>query len=233
MNESPANQSQMIDITDCLEAVSVFRGWKNFFFLVLLVCLLLTQASFLMIDRGIVKAPATSASDPDPVAVAYSVTAGDPNAPIDVAATETDGPARGLLTKLTFDHLARTIELADGILLVTAVLFCMAMFFSLMVSLIGRLGGINHISRAFFLSLIMLVLIVPWQNVLGLNVPGAIYTPAELLKWIATKSDTLLETIFYYLRFSGYWLVVLLLLIMSQVRSGRWAKSILRRLEII
>jgi len=233
MNESPVNQNHMIDITDCLEAVSVFRGWKNFFFLVLLVCLLLAQASFLLIDRGIIKAPATTASEPDPIIDAALLSVADANAVADPNAAEGAGSGRGLLKKMTFAHVARTIELVGGILLVTSVLFCMAMFFSLMVSLIGRLGGINHISRAFFLSLIMLVLVVPWQNVLGLNVPGLIFTPAELLKWMGARSDTLLDTIFYYLRFSGYWLVVFLLLILSQLRSGRWAKSILKRLEII
>jgi hypothetical protein len=233
MNDSPVSQNHMIDITDCLEAVSVFRGWKNFFFLILLVCLLLAQASFVLIDRGIIKSPATTASAPDPIAAAASLTLADSNTVADSAATDTDSSPKGLLKKLTFDHVARTIELVGGTILVTSVLFCMAMFFSLMVSLIGRLGGINHISRAFFLSLIMLVLVVPWQNVLGLNVPGLIFTPAELLKWIGAKSDNLLDTVFYYLRFSGYWLVVFLLLIMSQVRSGRWAKSILKRLEII
>ncbi|MBN1362959.1 MAG: hypothetical protein JW993_20335 [Sedimentisphaerales bacterium] len=229
MNDSPVSQNHMIDITDCLEAVSVFRGWKNFFFLVLLVCLVLAQASFWLIDRGFIEAPTSTVSAPDPIAAAASLTMADPNATV----TGAGGSGGGLLTKLTFEHLARTIVLVDGVLLVTAVLFSMAMFFSLMVSLIGRLGGINHVARAFFLSLIMLVLIVPWQNVLGLNVPGMIYTPSELLKWIAAKSDGLLDTIFYYLRFSGYWLVVFLLLIMSQMRSGRWAKSILKRLEII
>ncbi len=233
MNEGPTGNNQMIDITDCLEAVSVFRGWKNFFFLILLVCLVLSQASFWLIDRGIVKPPATTTSgETDQIAAAASLSLSDPNLVGDPAAEDSTGK-RGLLTKLSYEHLARTVELVDGILLVTSALFCMAMFFSLMVSLIGRLGGINHISRAFFLSLIMLVLIVPWQNMLGLNVPGMIYTPAELLKWIATKSDNLLDTIFYYLRFSVYWLVVFLLLVMSGIRSGRWAKSILKRLEII
>lgn len=233
MNESPANQSHMIDITDCLEAVSVFRGWKNFFFLILVVCLLLAQASFWLIDRKVVRVQPAAANDVDMAAQVAAQTVADANALSQPTETSAVRSARGLLTKLTFEHLARTIELVDGVLLVTAALYCMAMFFSLMVSLIGRLGGINHIARAFFLSLIMLVLVVPWQNVLGMNVPGAIYTPAELLKWISAKSDTLVDAIFYYLRFSAYWLVVFLLLIMSQVRSGRWAKSILRRLEII
>jgi len=233
MNEDPANQNHMIDITDCLEAVSVFRGWKNFFFLILVICLLLAQASFWLVDRGIVKAQTDALSDTQAIAEAATLTVADANATSQPTSADRPGPARGLLAKLTFDHVARTVELVDGVLLITAALYCMAMLFSLMVSLIGRLGGINHISRAFFLSLIMLVLVVPWQNVLSLNVPGVIYTPAELVTWFATKTDSTAGMVFYYLRFAGYWLVVLLLLLMSQVRSGRWARSIFRRLEII
>ena len=230
MNDSPVHQNHMIDITDCLEAVSVFRGWKNFFFVVILLCLLLSQAAFWVIDQGIIEPPASNGAVEDAtIQVAAEAVIGS-----DSASDETASSSGGsFLSSIQYEHVARTIELVDGILLVTAVLYSMAMFFSLMVSLIGRLGGINHVSRAFFLSLIMLVLIIPWQNVLGLNVPGLIFTPSELLTWMANRGEGLLGTVFYYLRFSGYWLVVFLLLIMSQVRSGRWAKAILKRLEII
>jgi hypothetical protein len=39
--------------------------------------------------------------------------------------------------------------------------------------------------------------------------------------------------VLYYLRFSGYGALIFLLLLLSQYRSLRWAKAILRRLEII
>ena len=41
------------------------------------------------------------------------------------------------------------------------------------------------------------------------------------------------DTVLYYLRFSGYGVLIFLLLLLSQLRSLRWAKAILRRLEII
>ena len=107
------------------------------------------------------------------------------------------------------------------------------MLFSLKVSMLGRLGGINHISRAFFLSLLMLVLLLPWQIIFSNVVTGAIFTPSELLKWHFSEMDSLFDITLYYLRFSGYWLLILLLLIFSQIRSSRWAKAILRRLEVM
>jgi hypothetical protein len=108
------------------------------------------------------------------------------------------------------------------------------MLFSLKVSLLGRLGGINQISRAFFLSLVFVVLLLPWQRFFGGVVMGAMYTPGELLcRCTAAKDCGIFGTTLYYLRFTGYWLLVLLLLIFSQLRSGRWSKAILRRLEVI
>ena len=49
------NKTNLIDTTDCLEAVGVFRGWKSLLFIVTLLCLLLLQVSFWVLDRGLVK----------------------------------------------------------------------------------------------------------------------------------------------------------------------------------
>jgi len=114
------------------------------------------------------------------------------------------------------------------------VLYCLTMLFSLKISLLGRLGGINHISRAFFISLIMVVLLLPWQRLFGDVLFGAIYAPKELLTFRACgQGREILGSAFYYFRFTGLWLLVMLLLIFSQIRSARWAKAILRRLEVI
>lgn len=228
MNEGPVNQSHVIDTTDCLEAVGVFRGWKNFFFLLVMICLLLVQALFWLVNLRLVEIPAVPM---DPIAGAETmVEAGEVSAPSPAAQRKVRLP---LIERLTWEQVKRTVELVDGVLILMAGLFCLAMFFSLTVSLIGRLGGINHIARAFFLSLIMFVLVVPWQEVIGSSVIGVAYTPAELAKWVASEGSGLVHTILYYLRFSGYWLLVVLLAIMSQARSARWTKAILRRLEII
>jgi hypothetical protein len=106
------------------------------------------------------------------------------------------------------------------------------MLLALKVSLIGRLGGINHICRAFFISLVMLVLLLPWQSAFGCVVKGAMYTPCEL-KACPAETSSIFGIILYYLRFTGYWLLIMLLLILSHVRSCRWTKTILRRLEVI
>jgi hypothetical protein len=236
MNEGPVNQSHMVETTDCLEAVGIFRGWKNFFFLLVVICLVLVQASFWLVNLGVVQippAPAAAIAEIEAVSAAAAETVAQSSEAMTEAAPTRKTVRLPLLEKLTWEHVRRTIELVDGVLILTAGLFCLAMFFSLMVSLIGRLGGISHIARAFFLSLIRFGLVVPWQELIGSSVIGAAYTPAELAKWVSGDGSGVMHAVLYYLRFSGYWFLVVLLAIMSQARSARWTKAILRRLEII
>lgn len=337
MNENQTSQNSLLDTTDCLEAVGVFKGWKNFLFIIVLLCLLLLQTSFLLVDTGSIKIAEQPAGDepavmgdvtdleqenaepvaeevkediepvqesaveanepveeimpeqvaepeeaaeseqavepeeepipeetiePEEVAVPEEVNepeeavepnlaepdeAADPNEVVEPNQPEEEiaeapghnlqraiaWPPADFLSGLTFEHLSWAIRIINAVLILTASLYCLSMLFSLKVSMLGRLGGINHISRAFFLSLLMLILLLPWQRIFGGIVPGAIFTPEELVQWSSSKSGDVFDVVIYYLRFSGYWLLVLLLLILSQIRSIRWGKAILRRLEII
>jgi len=313
MNESQTSPNSLLDTTDCLEAVGVFKGWKNFLFIIVLVCLLLLQASFLLVDTGCIKVdqeaaggeaavmsgvttPEEMSAEPvteepkeitepmqesttettEPAKAVEAEQAAEPekaaepeetSEPEKAAEPEVNEPEQGVepneayepnkpagevskasghnlqraiawpptefLSGITFEFLSWVIRVTNAVLILTATLYCLSMLFSLKVSMLGRLGGINHISRAFFLSLLMLILLLPWQRIFGSMVPGAIYTPEELLKWHSAETGDVLDKVIYYLRFSGYWLLILLLLILSQIRSIRWGKAILRRLEII
>jgi hypothetical protein len=314
MNESQASPNNLLDTTDCLEAVGVFKGWKNFLFIIVFVCLLLLQASFLLVDTGCIKidqqavggepavmsdvtgleelstelvtegpqeitepmqestvettepakeveaeqaaepeqaAKPEETSEPEKAAEPVEVNepeqgvepneAYEPNQPAGEVSKALGNnlqraiawPPTEFLSGITFEFLSWIIRVTNAVLILTATLYCLSMLFSLKVSMLGRLGGINHISRAFFLSLFMLILLLPWQRIFGSMVPGAIYTPEELLEWFSSKNGDVLDKVIYYLRFSGYWLLIMLLLILSQIRSIRWGKAILRRLEII
>ncbi len=255
MNESQANPNNLLDTTDCLEAVGVFKGWKNFFFVIVFLSLLLLQASFLLVDTGCIKIDdEAGGSEPAvtsgvtgldeavvPEEVAEPNEAAEPNEPDEELSKAAEHklqraitwPPVEFLSGLTFERLSWVIRVVNAVLILTASLYCLSMLFSLKVSMLGRLGGINHISRAFFLSLLMFILLLPWQRVFGGMVPGAIFTPEELVEWSSAEAGDIFDIVIYYLRFSGYWLLVFLLLILSQIRSIRWGKAILRRLEII
>jgi hypothetical protein len=260
MNENQVKQNNLLDTTDCLEAVGVFRGWKNFLFIIIICCLLLLQALFWVVNVELVKidnetgVPTKTessavvgkdiklpekvetitiklADDANTIERAAKQVAADSNVPAAAAPKKIN-----FLSAITFKHLAWLIRFLDFVLIPTAILYCLTMLFCLKVSLLGRLGGINHISRAFFLSLFFLVLLLPWQRFFGPVIKGAIYTPDELttwLRWYGAKGRGIFAATLLYLRFTGYWLLVMLLLVFSLLRSVRWTKATLHRLEII
>jgi len=264
MNQSQTGKDDLLDTTDCLEAIGVFRGWKNFLFIIVVGCLLVQQVLFWAVNIGWVRTtakaetpvgqallPATNEpteptdtpelsptprielpEDMNEISKAAALVAGDPN----LAAPEKTPKKTKLLRTLDFKYAAWLLRILNFVLIIAGTLYCLTMLFSLKVSLLGRLGGINHICRAFFLSLVFLVLLLPWQEFFGPVVRGEIFTADELLKltnWYDQCQDGFFVGVLYYLRFTGYWLLVTLVLVFSLLRSSRWSQATLRRLEII
>ncbi len=265
MNGNQNTQSNLVDTTDYLEAVGVCRCWKNFLFIIIILCLLLLQISFWLVDTGYVKAEAAETAFSGMVSdsskpIIAQLAAKKPDAPLDVneakqpvgetekiekaaekvvAKDPTDSKEKAEASQqarffgIKMKHLNWVIRFCNFIIILAAMLYCLALLFCFKVSLIGRLGGINHICRAFFISLVMVILLLPWQNYFGHIVMGAIYTPAELVKWCTAQDNGIFAAVIHYLRFTGYWLLIVLLLIFSLMRSSRWTKAILRRLEVL
>lgn len=248
MNPEQDQQKKLIDTTDCLEAIGVFRVWKNVLFIITVFFLILLQLSFWLVNTGYIKAEEPAAAvleqpqqtkeaidqptgQTEKIQQAAKQVAAEPNQPAEAEAKPKK--TRSLLG-IKIRHLTWLIRVADWALILTSVLYCLTLLFALKISLLGRLGGINHISRAFFLALIFTVLLLPWQRFFGGIIAGAMYTTSELLNaHAAADTRGFFGTIFYYLRFTGYWIIVLLVLIFAQLRSIRWTKAILRRLEVI
>jgi hypothetical protein len=264
MDENQAKQGNMVEASDCLEAVGVFRAWKNFLFVIAVICLILLQVSFWVVDTGMIKnadragstdtipskvtPPATTPSDTKGLVVPLEENEVESSAEetnkieetaqkiVGTKSTNEEGKQikqDGSSLSIKIQYIELAINVCNYVLLVAVGLYCLTMLFSLKISLVGRLGGINHISRAFFLSLIFVFLLMPWQKIFGHILVGAVYTPEELLRWCCDKNDSIFKMILHYLRFSGYWLLVILLLVLAQIRSSRWTKAILRRLEIM
>jgi len=257
MNEEQ-NHKSLIDTTDCLEAVSVFRGWKNILFFIVLCILLLLQISFWLVHLGLVQSEASVSENPEVLAQkikadlqAMAEKAGNNRADIiGNAAKQVVSEPNQLETspaipkrkkrvlasflKITTTQLSWLIRFLNFFLILTAALYCLTMLFILKVSLHGRMGGINHIARAFFLSLLVLLLILPWQKFFNGVIVGVMFTSSELINASQSieKSD-LPGMILFYLRFCIYWFIAVVLLILAQVRSSRWSKATLRRLGVV
>jgi len=275
MNGEQNQQKKLVSTTDYLEAVGVFRFCKNILFVILLLALLVQQASFWLVTADIVKPDdkntssltvlAAQSSQPakqktpqakteikltdrtDRIEEAAEKVTAEPNQPTKSAQVKSTvekiikkkiaGPAEKAKTaflNITLKHISWIIRFVNFILVIAAVLYCLTMLFTLKVSLSGQLGGINHIARAFFISLLMVVLLLPWQRYFQGIVAGVIFTPDELFRSCKLfKNQGFIYKSFFYLRFFVYWLLVFFLLIFAQIRSARWAKAILKRLEVI
>lgn len=253
MNEDE-KRNDIVDTTDCLEAVSAFKAMKNFLFLIIIICLLLLQGAFWLdytgcIDKTEAEAvcPVVAAETPGQAAVgAETIDAQAQRATEDIVDKSkkpnefvaTDAPSPKIKVPVIGVykswHLVCLIKSCNFILIIAATLYCFTLLVSIKISLVGRLGGINHISRAFFLSLFALVILLPWQKCFGGIIAGAIYTPEELFRGRApTIEASVIDQILYYLRFTGLWLIATLLIIFAQIRSIRWTKATLRRLGIL
>jgi len=250
----------LVDTTDCLEAVSVIKCWKNLLFIIILLGLLLLQGSFWMVNLNLAAGDSTIAANPTaglPPNVRPAAEASQPGSTatkkikeaakqIAIEPNASSEPNQPVLSKTEelvsaelkswlqpkVKHITALVRFLNFVLIPSTVLYCLTMLFSLKVSLIGRLGGINHIARAFFLSILFVVLLLPWQILFTPVFAGAMFTPAELIK-ACQAQKTMLAFVSFYLRFTGYWLLVLLLLLAAQIRSMRWAKATLRRLEVV
>ncbi|MCK4959051.1 MAG: hypothetical protein KAT00_06615 [Planctomycetes bacterium] len=300
--------SDIIDTTDCLEAISAFKAMKNLLFVISLICLLILQLTFWInhlgyIDKddcaaaggtaaqekcdtktpsvqqagdqcagGVMTLAAVTKDEPTdepeeteittnqdrirarakeatkelapPETPAVDTPTADTTAEADEEETEVErseipiyrdpDPSDTGKSLLKCRHISCVIRACNSILIISATLYSLTLLISLKISLIGRLGGINHISRAFFLSLFVLVILLPWQQCFPGMIVGAMFTPDELLcGWNMTADTSILEQIFYHLRFIGMWLLVLLLLIFAQRRSIKWSTATLKRLGIL
>ena len=291
------NKNDIVDTTDCLEALNACRGMKNFLFTIMLICLLILQVCFWLDRAGFVNrqepfsaecatctrdiCPAVKSDDSNvevaPVIVGPQLPELVPVEPIDAEqsqvaidaekvteelppfdeqdlteegppltatvdtsaeeVTETQQEKQPDVAKLLTPksrHLAALIKVCNFILIIFAAMFSLMLLFGIKISLVGRLGGINHICRAFIISLFAFVLLLPWQSCFPSVIVGVIYTPKELFcTWAADADVSIVKTIFCYLRFTGLWIIELLLLFFTQLRSAKWSRATLRRLGIL
>ena len=243
MNENYPTRA-VADETDCLQAIGAFKSFKNLMFLVSFICLALLQTAFWMNYLDLIDA--TDCSCPEPLGVPTEVVA-EASVVEQAAAATSETPTCGnqagifginaiisSVAKPTCGQMFCIIAVCNCVLFVAVILFSLNLLMSLKISIVGRLGGLNHIARAFLLSLFLLVLIVPWQVCLPDTVVGAIYTADELFcAEPVTCADSLADCLFYFGRFTGLWAVVTILLIAAQIRSMCWTKAVGRKLRVL
>ena len=234
MSDERARASEMLEITDCLEAVGVFRGWKIAFLVIMILGLLILQATFWLIDTGVIDIQDRTENPTEQMATPATLVE-DPNAlASDVQTAEVNEPESIVKTEAFMStYWQEILYTLNALVFLCTLLYFLTQLFTMQISVMGRLGGIHHVCRAFFLTLVIMVLIVPWQRLFGGVFPGVLFNPEELIVWQSIKTEGLMMRILYYLRFSGYWLLAMVIIIQSMTRNRRWGQAVLQRLEIV
>lgn len=152
-----------------------------------------------------------------------------PQQPAEVVSQEPKEPFR-----ISCRFAGVVVAVCNFLVLTGAILYCLCMLMCLKISLAGRLGGINHMTRAFFVSLLLVVVLIPWQRLLPGVLLGAVWLPGELICGGCEKAGaSTFWKVLFYARFVGLWVVVMWLLFWAQIRSAKWAQATLRRLGIV
>ena len=277
MYETKTNSSAMVETTDCLETVGVFKSAKNFFFILAIISLIATQAIFWLgrfnvinwgseslsvvanegnarLDDKVLEGAESEHAKPEQVKTESKKPQESASISEDAqeAIASIDGSADSLgekndsglvpkslpskvLRKIDWAYLKVLINAANAVVVFSVVCYVLILVFSLKVSLVGKLGGLSHISSAFLISLFAALVILPWQlSFPGVHLFGTIFTAQELHKWLSKFSDggTFVK-ILCYIRFVFTFILAMWLLIWAQLRSRRWSRATLKRLGII
>ncbi len=277
MYEAKTNSSAMVETTDCLETVGVFRSAKNFFFTFAIISLVATQAIFWLGRFEVINwgdKPPVNTITKDGAHLATKITKDAQSEKIDsnqmkintkepqemesiaedakeAIATVNDGASTSivedvqendsgvasnkLLHRVDWSYLKVLINVANAVVVFSIVCYVLILVFSLKVSLVGKLGGLSHISSAFLISLFASLVILPWQLAFpGIHLFGAIFTTQELHKWLSNFSDAgMIARAMCYVRFVFTFLLAVWLLVWAQLRSRKWARATLKRLGIV
>ena len=119
--------------------------------------------------------------------------------------------------------------------LVFSLLLSLTLAFTTLVMLCGRTVGVDRVTRAFLWSLVLLLLMIPWQAVLAhpssggaFRIPGALYTWPELMRNVPEFAGAGVGgEVLGWLRFAAVPLIALILLIVVFATSGGGIKRAL------
>jgi len=235
-------QSNYVTAADYADALLTARRAKNVLFLVLLLCLLGQLALFFTARYSdlIVTRTATDVVISAPVmpeALPTTLPALEVELP-DVAAP-TALPANGAPVVYVPTYAGQSLKYLVGLTgyvgLVGNLVLGVVLLLLLAIMLVGRLVGVSRVTSAFIWSVVLLVLLFPWQaflNNTGLTaaefkIPGVLYTWDELVTHANFVGDFSFNSVLKWARFVGFPVVALVILIGVQTRSARGLKQAL------
>lgn len=228
---------------ECADALMTARRSKNLLFTLLLLFLLAQLTLFLLVRFDVLKlSDRLSVTAATPATLPADASA--PDAPVPVVST----PERTATTKATAGEILRyVIPVINFLGIVLSVVLSVVLLLLVSVMLVGRVMGVSQVTSAFIWSVLLAVLLFPWQTFLiardvpaaspsasawdaapaeqpAFKVPGVLYTYAELradYKFGRNGAIPLTELILKWGRYVGMPVLAMLILLMVQSKSGR------------
>ena len=196
------------------EAFRSIRCAKNLFWFLLGLSILIQLISFIAIDFfGVI----------------------DGSAQIAAVATTT-APSEGGIgdADVWYYSLQWILPGTKFIAVVSAGLLALTLMLGVKISLLGRLGGVAGLISAMFWSLILLAIVVPWQQIVhGQIASGALYNLGDLVAKAKTvkaswgaEDTSLAELAFYYGRFMALPIIALLVWLVTQAKFARGCRGV-------
>lgn len=204
------------DYADALVTARKAKGWV---FGLLLLALLTQLGSFFTARySGLIVA-----AEPVVAAAAATTAPSAPPAPPPAAEPALAGPVEYAVTLAQFSGVSLSIVLCLLLLLISLIL------------LQGRMIGAARAVSSLVWSLVLAVLLFPWQHLLGAGspgdewrLPGILYSFPELRALASFGEGASLEQqALHWARFVGFPLLGLVLLVMVQTRSSRAVRAAL------
>jgi hypothetical protein len=232
---------------DYADAMLVARRAKNALFL-FLALILLIQITMFFVARYVhsihLHADATSSASAD--ATTRSST--------DVTVVEHPTGGSSRLASPAFEYV---IALTDYGGVVLPIVLSIVLLLIITIMLVGRLVGVSHVTSAFCWSVLLMVLLFPWQALLNsqfitgapsmtatpgmtappyestdIRIPGVLYTWPELSHDYKFENAPLGVAILKWARFVGFPVLALIILLLIQGRSSRGLRFALGESEV-
>jgi len=171
--------------------------------------------------------------------------------------SETTPTSTGLRSVLFFEWFTDVANFAGVVL---PIVLAVVLVLIVTIMLVGRLVGVSHVTSAFCWSIVLALLLFPWQSLLNSRVlqaasevytgktptthpaeatpvpdirpPGALYTWPELVRDYDFPNDLNSASVMKWIRFVGYPFVMLVILFMVQARSSRGLRFALGEAEL-
>ena len=229
---------------DYADALLVARKAKHVLFLLIFIMLLLQLALFFVAryTQVIPTASRVTAAavngDADPAPVDASVGAATTVPSADAATTLPLEPAAMTPPRPQRNSAREILQYLSGMTLFLGTVLPILLAFTLLVivniMLIGRLIGVTRVLSAFFLCLVLVLMMFPWQIYFGIRtgrddfrVPGVLYTWNDLRTNANFPTGDMAYAFIKWVRFVGMPVVATVLLMMVQGKSNRGMRQAL------